>query len=341
MCRRLAPKAGDAFFVDRGLPPADDRGRADARRAARARGDRRRPGRPTCPTCGLFGALLQYPGSSGALRDDTDIIERVHAQGALVTVAADLLALCVLRPPGEIGADVVVGSAQRFGVPLGYGGPHAAFLASPRGAQAHAAGPTRRRVGRQPGPAGAAARAPDPGAAHPAGEGDEQHLHRAGAARGDLRPLRAVPRARRAPRDRDARAPTSPPRSRPGSASGGVEVLTDTFFDTITVRVPGRADDDRGRGARPADQPPVGRRGHPRHLPRRDDDDRDASVRCWRRSASTGPGAVTGDGTRSRPRCGAPARSSSTRCSTSTTPRPRCCGTCAGSPTWTWRSTAR
>jgi len=77
-----------------------------------------------------FGVLLQYPGSSGALRDPSPLIEAAHEAGALVAVASDLLALALLRPPGEMGADVVVGSAQRFGVPMGYGGPHAAFFAT-------------------------------------------------------------------------------------------------------------------------------------------------------------------------------------------------------------------
>lgn len=77
-----------------------------------------------------FGALLQYPGSTGQVRDLEPAIKAAHADGALVAVAADLLALTLLKPPGEMGADVVVGSAQRFGVPMGFGGPHAAFFAT-------------------------------------------------------------------------------------------------------------------------------------------------------------------------------------------------------------------
>ncbi|SFD11835.1 glycine dehydrogenase [Microbulbifer thermotolerans] len=77
----------------------------------------------------LFGALLQYPGSTGRVRDLTDIIAGVHEAGALVTVAADLMSLVALKAPGEMGADVVVGNNQRFGIPMGYGGPHAAFFA--------------------------------------------------------------------------------------------------------------------------------------------------------------------------------------------------------------------
>ncbi|HIK10578.1 MAG TPA: aminomethyl-transferring glycine dehydrogenase [Oscillatoriaceae cyanobacterium M33_DOE_052] len=78
----------------------------------------------------IFGALLQYPASDGAIYDYSDFIAQVHAFGALVTVAADLLSLCLLRPPGEFGADIAVGSTQRFGVPLGYGGPAAAYFAT-------------------------------------------------------------------------------------------------------------------------------------------------------------------------------------------------------------------
>jgi glycine dehydrogenase len=76
----------------------------------------------------IFGALLQYPGTDGNVRDLRPFISKVHAQGALAVVAADILSLCVLAPPGELGADVAVGSSQRFGVPLGYGGPHAAYF---------------------------------------------------------------------------------------------------------------------------------------------------------------------------------------------------------------------
>jgi len=78
----------------------------------------------------VFGALVQYPATDGAVIDYTKTVEQVHAADALVTVAADLLSLVLLTPPGEWGADIVVGNSQRFGVPLGYGGPHAAFYAT-------------------------------------------------------------------------------------------------------------------------------------------------------------------------------------------------------------------
>jgi glycine dehydrogenase len=78
----------------------------------------------------IFGALLQYPDTLGQVRGERQFIEQVHAQGGLVTMATDLLALTLLTPPGELGADIAVGNSQRFGVPLGYGGPHAAFFAT-------------------------------------------------------------------------------------------------------------------------------------------------------------------------------------------------------------------
>ncbi|MBW4494675.1 MAG: aminomethyl-transferring glycine dehydrogenase [Oscillatoria princeps RMCB-10] len=78
----------------------------------------------------IFGALLQYPTTDGTVCDYRHFIEQAHAAGALVTVAADILSLCLLKPPGEFGADIAVGSTQRFGVPLGYGGPHAAYFAT-------------------------------------------------------------------------------------------------------------------------------------------------------------------------------------------------------------------
>ena len=78
----------------------------------------------------LFGVLLQYPTSDGRIEDHAGFIEQVHGTRALVIMATDLLALSLLKPPGELGADVAVGSAQRFGVPLGFGGPHAAFFAT-------------------------------------------------------------------------------------------------------------------------------------------------------------------------------------------------------------------
>jgi len=78
----------------------------------------------------VFGILLQYPDTQGTVNDYREVIERAHSAGAMAVVATDLLALTLLKPPGEFGADIAVGNAQRFGVPMGYGGPHAAFFAT-------------------------------------------------------------------------------------------------------------------------------------------------------------------------------------------------------------------
>ena len=78
----------------------------------------------------VFGALVQYPTTTGSIHDYAGLAEKLHGVGALLTVATDLLALTLIKPPGEFGADIAIGNAQRFGVPLGYGGPHAAFFAT-------------------------------------------------------------------------------------------------------------------------------------------------------------------------------------------------------------------
>src|SRR6516162_6712399 len=134
MARRVTKLQAAAFFVDRDCHPqtiAVIRTRAQAVGWAVIVGD---PATELDPTS-VFGALLQYPGSSGAVRDHRDVIGRLHAAGALAIVAADPLALTLLTSPGELGADVAVGSAQRFGLPLGNGGPHAVFIATRRAFQ--------------------------------------------------------------------------------------------------------------------------------------------------------------------------------------------------------------
>jgi len=78
----------------------------------------------------VFGVLIQYPGTSGEIRDPQSVIDIAHEKAALVTVASDPLSLVLIKPPGEFGADIVVGNTQRFGVPMGYGGPHAAYFAT-------------------------------------------------------------------------------------------------------------------------------------------------------------------------------------------------------------------
>ncbi len=130
MCHRLRGAAGrNVFLVAADCHPQN---LAVVQTRARALGLKVRvddPARFTCDASTL-GILLQYPATDGTVRDPAPFIARAHQAGALAVVAADLLALTLLRPPGEDGADIVVGSAQRFGVPPGFGGPHAAFLAT-------------------------------------------------------------------------------------------------------------------------------------------------------------------------------------------------------------------
>jgi len=129
-CKRLAKnKASNAFFASRHcLPQTLDvlRTRAEPLGIEVVVGDERE----IDDASAYFGALLQYPGADGDIFDYRELVERFHAANALVAVAADLLALTLLTPPGEFGADVALGTAQRFGVPLGFGGPHAAYFAT-------------------------------------------------------------------------------------------------------------------------------------------------------------------------------------------------------------------
>ncbi len=129
MSRRLVKKQSSQYFVDDDCHPQT---LAVMQTRALGLGFEIVVGDPTkeLNNIDVFGALIQYPASSGEVRDLTPIAEHLHAQSGLMTVATDLLALVLLKPPGEMGADIVVGSAQRFGVPMGYGGPHAAFFAT-------------------------------------------------------------------------------------------------------------------------------------------------------------------------------------------------------------------
>ena len=129
-CKRLSKnKSGRAFFASRHCHPQTLdvlRTRAEPLGIEVVVGDER----SLSDLSPFFGALLQYPASNGDVFDYRELVERFHAAHALVAVAADLLALTLLTPPGEFGADVAIGSAQRFGVPLGFGGPHAAYFAT-------------------------------------------------------------------------------------------------------------------------------------------------------------------------------------------------------------------
>ncbi len=129
MARRVAQTQANAFFVDRDCHPqtvAVIRTRAEPLGWNIILGD---PATDLDPAS-VFGAIFQYPGSSGAIRDHREVMKRLHAAGALGIVAADPLALALLMSPAELGADIAIGSTQRFGMPMGYGGPHAGFIAA-------------------------------------------------------------------------------------------------------------------------------------------------------------------------------------------------------------------
>ncbi|MEE1942061.1 aminomethyl-transferring glycine dehydrogenase [Streptomyces sp. TRM 70361] len=189
---------------------------------------------------GVFGVLLQYPGASGAVRDPRGVVERAHELGAVVTVAADLLALTLLTPPGELGADIAVGTTQRLGVPMGFGGPHAGYMAV---RQEYARNLPGRLVGVSVDADGATAY-------RLALQTREQHIRRERAtsnictAQVLLAVMASMYAVHHGP---DGLAAIARRTHRyaavlaAGLREGGVEVVHDAFFDTVTARVPGRA----------------------------------------------------------------------------------------------------
>ncbi len=143
LVRRANKKAAGPFVVDAdALPQTIDvvRTRAAAMRIEVVVADLSDGLPDDLPEGGLCGVLVQYPGASGRVLDPRRVIEQTHERGALAVVAADPLALCLLESPGALGADVVVGSSQRFGVPLFYGGPHAGYMAVGAGLERHLPG---------------------------------------------------------------------------------------------------------------------------------------------------------------------------------------------------------
>jgi len=129
LCKRANKKKSVTFFVDENTHPQN---LSVIRTRAEYFGFEIVTGNPATDLAqhDVFGVIVQYPGSDGAICDLKTIIDAAHEQKALVAVGADIMSLVLLKSPGELGADVVFGSSQRFGVPLGFGGPHAAFFAS-------------------------------------------------------------------------------------------------------------------------------------------------------------------------------------------------------------------
>jgi glycine dehydrogenase len=244
LCHRLNPKAGNFFFVD-----ADAHPQTIEVVATRAEpiGIEIIVGDPAVdlPTevagAGVFGVLLQYPGSSGVLRDLRPLISRAKEGGAMVAVASDLLALVLCTPPGEMGADVVVGSSQRFGVPLGYGGPHAGFFAT---RDAHKRSLPGRLVGVSVDSVGRPAM-------RLALQTREQHIRREKAtsnictAQVLLAVIAGLYATYHGPEGLRAIAVRVHELTAALAArlrGGGLDVVDDSFFDTIRVRVPARAE---------------------------------------------------------------------------------------------------
>ncbi|MCD0442779.1 aminomethyl-transferring glycine dehydrogenase [Glycomyces sp. A-F 0318] len=190
---------------------------------------------------GAFGVLLQYPGADGVLIDWTATAEAARAKGAAVTVAADLLALAVLTAPGEFGADIAVGSTQRLGMPMGFGGPHAGYMAVRDALQ-------RQLPGRLVGVSRDAAGQP---ALRLALQAREQHIRREKATSNicTAQVLPAViaasyavwhgPEGLRAIAERTA---AQAARLRASLDAAGIDTGEAPLFDTVTARVPGRAD---------------------------------------------------------------------------------------------------
>ena len=240
LCRRVSKSTSARFVIDADTHPqtiAVMRTRAEPLGIEVLVADLARG----LPAGELFGLLLSYPGSCGAVRDLRAVTEQAHERGALVAVATDLLALTLLTPPGEWGGDVAVGSAQRFGVPMGFGGPHAGFMAVRDGLE-------RNLPGRLVGVSVDADGAP---AYRLALQTREQHIRREKATSNIctaqvllavVASMYAVYHGPEGLTEIAERAHSHANRLADALRVGGVELVNDSFFDTVAARVPGRAD---------------------------------------------------------------------------------------------------
>ena len=239
LCRRVTKQESATFFVDAECHPQTIQVVATR---AEPLGIKVIVGDPVTALSGIdaYGVLVQYPGTSGGIRDLAPIVAQVHGQGGLVVVAADLLALTVLEAPGAAGADVVVGSSQRFGVPLGYGGPHAAYMGV---RQAHARSMPGRLVGVSVDEAGRPAH-------RLALQTREQHIRREKAtsnictAQVLLAVMASMYAVYHGPDGLTAIAEQVHERAvrlAAGLAGAGIGLEHEHFFDTVTAVVPGRA----------------------------------------------------------------------------------------------------
>ena len=241
MAHRTSKLATESFFVDVECHPQTI---AVVETRAEPLGIKVIVGSPSADLAAheVFGALLSYPASSGAIADHRNVAAALRAQGAFVVVASDLLALCLLEAPGAWGADAVVGSAQRFGVPLGFGGPHAGFLAT---TDAHKRALPGRLVGVSIDAGGRTAY-------RLALQTREQHIRREKAtsnictAQVLLAVMASMYAVYHGP-DGLRRIATRTHRLTGALATalrrGGRRLVNDTWFDTITVETPGRARD--------------------------------------------------------------------------------------------------
>ncbi|MCS6547631.1 aminomethyl-transferring glycine dehydrogenase [Curtobacterium flaccumfaciens pv. flaccumfaciens] len=244
LARRASKVKGDAFLVDADLLP-QTRALLDHRADAvgiTLRAFDAAAGPSDDQLDGAFGVILQYPGASGRIVDPSSVIERVHSGGGIAVVAADLLAMTLLASPGDLGADVAVGTSQRFGVPLGFGGPHAGYLAVRAGLE-------RQLPGRL---VGVSFDADGQMAYRLSLQTREQHIRREKATSNicTAQVLLAVmasmyavyhgPEGLRFIAGRVARTTGA---LAAVARDAGVEVVHDAFFDTLTLRAVGRAEE--------------------------------------------------------------------------------------------------